>query len=551
MGVAARWPVLSSLCVVVIGALIAPATPVLSAVSAVVRAPESVPAPSEPPAREPGPVVLSQVFSSADVGFAEGGIQPDHVERLDGMDEYVGAKKPIVRVDLTWELLERESCPGVCEDGLEWSTIDEVVNAANRRGIRVLMMLGYAPPWANGGHEYGGGHWMPTSDADWGDIVEAAARHFKGRVQAYEVWNEPNMQGFGNYGNAESAEQRTVDRKKRYWELVKLAYPRIKAHCPQCPVLAGGSAAGEPVFESGDHSSSAWLAYGYQLAGAKDFFDAVAHHPYPPWNVGHGPGFPACERSWWNMFGPPSQRHPGTGRRCGELAAVRDVMVAHGDAEKKIWGTEWGYPTGGEGLQNQPLETITTHMVDGVHMWRELDYTGPLFLYTYQDTFPAGLDCRQPVSAGCNFGVLTQTRGDEVSRRKQPLHDHLSAALRGGGQPTLPFNQSLRRGGELRSSDGRFRLWLRSDGNLVLEKQPTPEAEATQLWSAGNRGTQLINEADGLLVLRDGQERVVWDSKSSQGAGQTATLHVQDDGNVVLRRDDTGDVIWETHTCCH
>ena len=44
------------------------------------------------------------VFGSGDVGFAEGsGIaDADLPRRLDGMDAYVGDKKPIIRIDIFW-----------------------------------------------------------------------------------------------------------------------------------------------------------------------------------------------------------------------------------------------------------------------------------------------------------------------------------------------------------------------------------------------------------------------------------------------------------------
>jgi len=53
----------------------------------------------------------------------------------------------------------------------------------------------------------------------------------------------------------------------------------------------------------------------------------VTHHPYPAANSGFGPSRPECVTRWWNMFGPPDER-------CGELAAVRAVMIRHGDSAK-------------------------------------------------------------------------------------------------------------------------------------------------------------------------------------------------------------------------
>src|SRR5690349_4380827 len=71
-----------------------------------------------------------------------------------------------------------------------------------------------------------GGHaddkWFPTDDNAWTSIVQRVVQHFGDKVQAYEVWNEPNIESFGNYGS---------DRKARYWQLVRLASDEIRAGC--------------------------------------------------------------------------------------------------------------------------------------------------------------------------------------------------------------------------------------------------------------------------------------------------------------------------------
>src|SRR6266545_720268 len=202
------------------------------------------------------------------------------VDEFDGMDSYVGMKKPIVRVDLDWGHVESTSCANPCQGGLQWDVIVPIVDAASARGMRVLVVLAYAPPWATG-HDTG--KWFPTNDADWVDIVDNAVRHLGNRVQAYEVWNEPNITQFADYGTATTRRQRIADRKRRYWELVKLAYPVVKRSCATCTVLAGASAsAGDPptATEVNDNPNTAasWLRAGY-AAGARRFFDALTYHP--------------------------------------------------------------------------------------------------------------------------------------------------------------------------------------------------------------------------------------------------------------------------------
>ncbi len=472
------------------------AVAVLVAVVAVARPTLGVHAEATPPA---------PVFTSGDIGFAEGsGLWVDPAPRLDGMAAYVPGRSPIVRVDLNWWYVE--SCPGCA---LRWDRLDPVVDAAASRGMRVLLVLAYAPPWANGGHA--DDKWFPTQDGDWTSIIDRTVRHVGAKVQAYEVWNEPNISFFGNYAG---------DPKVRYWQLVRLAWQSVHATCSACVVVAGASGyGGSAAAESG-----AWLDWAY-TNGYRDDFDAVAHHPYPAWNVGFGPARPECTYRWWNMFGPD-----GENPACGELAYVHSVMVRHGDTAKKIWATEWGYPT--SGAAGTPLATIRDYLVQGVRMWRGLSYTGPLLLYSFRDACAAADDPE------CHFGVVTASFAP-----KEPLFSDLSAALRYDASAALRSGQSLLGHWPMTSLDGRFQVWLQDDGNLVLYRRRDGQA----LWATGTRtGAHLDNQPDGSLVLYRSDGTVAWAS-GTPGNGPS-TLWVQEDGNLVLYRDSDATPSWASGT---
>lgn len=450
-------------------------------------------------------------YTSADVGFAEGAslADGDVTERLDRISRYASGTSPIIRVDLDWWHVE--PCRGC---GLQWDRIDAVVNAAVDRGMRVLVVLAYAPPWANGGHA--DDKWFPTSDTDWTSIVDRTVRHFTDRVQAYEVWNEPNNEGFGNYSS---------DRRARYWQLARLAYPVIHAACPACIVLAGASGNGTLTgLETNGNESALWLDWAY-ANGYGGYFDAVAHHPYPAWNSGKGPSDAECVNRWWNMFGPPGEAPP-----CGELAYLHSVMVKHGDTAKKIWGTEWGYPTSGAPVATS-ITGIRDHMVQGVAMWRTLGYTGPLFLYSYRDA------CVSTGNAECNFGVETQALNP-----KEPLYTDLSHALANSWPALLSTGRTLRRWAALRSPNGRYELWLQGDGNLVLYRR-----DGTVRWTTGtSNGVRMVNKSTGDVVLYRVDGVAVW-STSTSGEG-SSTLRLHDDGTMVLYRNSDGAPVWTSGT---
>lgn len=450
---------------------------------------------------------VARTYTARDVGFAEGA-DPSVgglARRLDEIRAYVPNGQPFIRLDLNWAYLE--SCRGCA---LRWDRTDAQVDAAVARGMRVLMVLAYAPAWVNGGHD--SDKWFPTEDAAWESITRRTVRHYTGQVFAYEVWNEPNNSTFGDYEG---------DRKKRYWQLVSLAYRSIRPLCSTCTVLAGGSGTGAVGGDStaNPDESALWLDWAYKN-GYGGYFDAIAHHPYPAANSGKGPAESECVNRYWNMFGPPEEDRP-----CGELAYVRSVMVRHGDSEKRIWGTEWGYPTSGAPV-GQPLATVRDFMVQGVRMWRALSYTGPLFLYSYRDA------CVDRDDMECNFGVVR-----EDFTPKEPLYTDLAAAM-SAWPASLTSGQSLYVGEAMRSPDGRYELWLQEDGNLVLYS-----AAGVVVWESGTRGAvRLHNQADGELILYRADGVVVW-STGTAGVG-SSTCWLQNDGNLVLYLDADGTPKW-------
>lgn len=85
----------------------------------------------------------------------------------------------------------------------DWSRLDKDVAAAEKHGVQVLLTLGFTPNWAssdpnNKTSPYGAlGATAPPADIrDWKDFVRAVATRYRGRVRAYEVWNEPDSPDF-------------------------------------------------------------------------------------------------------------------------------------------------------------------------------------------------------------------------------------------------------------------------------------------------------------------------------------------------------------------
>ncbi|WP_448612970.1 hypothetical protein [Modestobacter sp. URMC 112] len=113
-----------------------------------------------------------------------------------------------------------------------------------------------------------------------------------------------------------------------------------------------------------------------------------------------------------------------------------------------------------------------------------------------------------------------------------------------GGQVlghTLRGGQRMTGGQALRSPDGRYRLEMQTDGNLVSYAPGNRVLWSSGTW--GRPGTVLEVQTDGNVVLYDRNGRPLWDTRTWHDPG--AYLTVQDDGNTVVYRPDATPV-WHT-----
>ncbi len=130
-----------------------------------------------------------------------------------------------------------------------------------------------------------------------------------------------------------------------------------------------------------------------------------------------------------------------------------------------------------------------------------------------------------------------------VSEGYQWFGPVISKAISLGAQPSniLQAGQNLMAGQQVVSQDGRYRLIMQTDGNLVLYSPNRP------IWWTGTNGkpaNRLSVQTDGNMVLY-GPATYYWASWTN-GRGNV-TLVVQDDGNLVLY-DAQNRPVWNSRT---
>jgi hypothetical protein len=281
--------------------------------------------------------------SAATIGFADSdlyGKSPEDINRTFDLMRETGVST--VRIMVPWAFVQP------APDQWDWGVVDTMVDSAQAHGINVLAALNSTPLWAAPPSllPYSA---RPDSVQAYGDFAAAAASRYRGRISAYEVWNEANSVLFWT----------PAPDPAQYTELLKAAYPRIKAADPSATVVGAGLIS---VFSFGSLTlSPADFVKGMYAAGAKGNFDALAYHPYLyTMKFSAGEGYPEA---------PITQ-----------VKAMYRVMADNGDAGKKIWGTEFGEPTSAVDEATQ-----ADYIRDLIVTWRTLPFAGPVYIYSTRD----------------------------------------------------------------------------------------------------------------------------------------------------------------------
>ncbi|MCL4238878.1 MAG: hypothetical protein KJ047_11590 [Anaerolineae bacterium] len=195
-----------------------------------------------------------------------------------------------------------------------WDKYDHIVALAGQYGLRIIARLGGPmPAWSL--PEGNDNRYTPPADfQDFVDYAATVAARYRGRIQHYQVWNEPNL--YPEWG------EQTVN-AEAYTDLLCRTYRALKAVDPQIVVITG--AIGPTIDLSGRNAYDVLYLQRMYQAGAGACFDVLGVQGYGLWS------------------GPTDRRLRPTTINYQRHLYLRDVMVANGDAHKPIWISEAGW----------------------------------------------------------------------------------------------------------------------------------------------------------------------------------------------------------------
>jgi hypothetical protein len=249
--------------------------------------------------------------------------------------------------------------------------------------------------------------------SDWGDFVYALAKRYKGKIAAYEVWNEPNLAREWGDKPPSAAE---------YVKLLQVAHQAVKLGDPNALVITGGLS---PTTDLSDRARAdvVYLREMYS-AGAKGTFDLLGVHAAgfkaePETDPGEVARDPVLSN---NDPSPEELRRSYTFRHVEDL---RKVMEENGDGERRIAILEMGWTS-----DPRPDSPYRWHAVSeqekADYLVRAIDYAknhwrpwlGPMIVWTFAD--PAWKPDQEQV-----YWAITNPDGTP-----RPAYDALKRALK-------------------------------------------------------------------------------------------------------------------------
>jgi hypothetical protein len=261
----------------------------------------------------------------------------------------------------------------------DWSQLDEIVNTASSNNLKLLLSIVDAPTFYR----------TPTSGFTPGDpntfktFMQTVAARYAGKVGAYELWNEENLSREMGSGNVDPS---------NYLPLLQAGYAGVKAGDPNALALLGAPSPTGANIPGESIDDLQYLTQLFALNGGavKNYFDALSAHPSGFSNPPNcTPATPQCSLSGGFNNDPSFFAFY-------RVQQYRDLMVAQGVGDKKIWFTEFGYcsnttpPPGYEYCSSIDATTQANFLVQAFQMARALDYVAGMMQWNlnYQLAVP-------------------------------------------------------------------------------------------------------------------------------------------------------------------
>ncbi|MDX1615093.1 MAG: hypothetical protein R3300_12345 [Candidatus Promineifilaceae bacterium] len=207
----------------------------------------------------------------------------------------------------------------------DWYRSDLIVDEVEQAGLKLLVRLDRQPFWAQADPASPLENAPPADLSDFSDFCGVLAERYRGRIAAYQIWNEPNLSREWGGQPPDAGE---------YVALLSVCAEAIRTADPEAIIVSAGLAptgTGLPVAVP----DAVFLQEMYD-AGAAAHFDALGvnapgYKAPPEVSPDEAADTPAYGGGRWFAF-----RH---------VEDLRAIMEANGDADKQVVVLEMGWTT--------------------------------------------------------------------------------------------------------------------------------------------------------------------------------------------------------------
>jgi hypothetical protein len=239
------------------------------------------------------------------------------------------------RVEIGWADVERT------RGHYDWRPADRFLRFVKAQGFVLTCVVDKTPDWANDPNPAVGklfadrgvaeqhSEMAPASPyyADLGRFAYQLGKRYKDIIHRWEFWNEPDGDGMPMVVRDLAGHPQDIrygGDAGLYAKLLRIFSANIKRADSNSLVAVGGLATPRTDFLQALYTG-----------GTRNAFDAVALHPLTF-------DSPLLVRNERPGEGPGVRSHP---LAFDWIDACHQVLLAHGDARKKLWLTQWGWST--------------------------------------------------------------------------------------------------------------------------------------------------------------------------------------------------------------
>ncbi len=288
--------------------------------------PTERPTSTDLPATQPGSAYTTAVpANQARLDRTQMGIQVHYNYDTQGwariLDRIAALRVDWIKLQASWKWLQPNR-PGEFERNFR--LFQQHVQAADQRGLKVLLSIAKAPDWARNVDRNEDGPPDDLNELHW--FIHKLIEQVGPNIDAIELWNEPNLR--------REWTGRTINGGS-YMELFRVGYNAIREFSPSTTVITAalaptGNSAGATV----NDRTFLRQMYGAGLAAYADV--KIGIHPY---SWGNPPDFLCCN----NVAGQGWDDRP----QFFFLQNIRDYssIIAANGHNTQMWATEFGWAT--------------------------------------------------------------------------------------------------------------------------------------------------------------------------------------------------------------